>query len=294
MMKILFIINPASGKKSNDKAIVRIHELAVERKLDFKFLYTYGDKDEERITEELASYKPDRVIAGGGDGTVQLVARCLLGKDIVMGILALGSANGMATAMGLSTTPVEAVEECVNATDYIPLDLLKFNDEHICIHLGDIGINARMVKKYDEQNKKGMMGYAKHLMSSIKESPLLQYTIKTPEGTFEKEGYMLAFANAHKYGTGVHISDGEVWDGKFEICNVPEIALNQAIKAGLTILNVFVDKNMFSDVISCHYAEVFIDRKVDFQIDGEYMGEIDFLKIQILPSAIKLLVTSAR
>ena len=55
---------------------------------------------------------------------------------------------------------------------------------------------------------------------------------------------MLAFANANKYGTGVRISEGAIDDGLFEICNVPRIALEDAIKAGLTALNVFVDKNM--------------------------------------------------
>jgi diacylglycerol kinase family enzyme len=135
-----------------------------------------------------------------------------------------------------------------------------------------------------------MIGYAKHLLSSIKESPLRKYTIKTPEGTYEKEGYVLAFANAHKYGTGVHISEGEVWDGKFEICNVPRIALDEAIKAGLTILNVFIDKNMFSDVITCTSAEISISGETDFQIDGEYMGTVDSLKVEIVPAAVKLLL----
>jgi diacylglycerol kinase family enzyme len=214
----------------------------------------------------------------------------MMGKDLLMGILPLGSANGMATALGFPQNPSQAVDFVVGAEHFIPLDLLKFNDDHICIHVGDIGINALMVKKYGQEDQKGMLGYARHLLSSIKESPLLNYTIKTPQGDYEKEGYMLTFANGHKYGTGIHISDGEVWDGKFEIINVPKIALDEAIKAGLTILNVFIDKDMFSDVISCTHAEVFIDRKAPFQIDGEYMGETDRLKIEILPSVVKLLI----
>ena len=289
-MRILFVINPASGKTSNDKAILRIHELAVQMGFDFKFLYTTGKNDDKAILHQVAVYAPDRVIAGGGDGTVQLVARNLAGREIPMGILPLGSANGMATALGISQHSEMAVDTVVKASHFIRLDLLKFNDKNIGIHLGDLGINARMVKKYDENNKKGMLGYAKHLLSSIKESPLLNFSIKTPDGIFRKEGYMLAFANAHKYGTGVHISEGNAWDGKFEICNVPKIALDHAIKAGLTILNVFVDKNMFSDVISCTSAEITIDQKADFQIDGEYMGQVDSIKVEIIPSAVKVLV----
>lgn len=289
-MKILFIINPFSGRTGNTKAVLRIHEQAVDKEFDFKFLYTNGKNDDSRIQEELMVYKPDRIIAGGGDGTVQLVARNLIGKNIPMGLLPLGSANGMATALGVPQNPVDATDAVIQADHFIPLDLLKFNDKHICVHLGDLGINALMVKKYGQENSKGMLGYAKHLISSIKESPLLQYTIKTPQGDYEKEGYMLAFANGHKYGTGIHISSGEVWDGKFEICNVPKIALDEAIKAGLTALDVFIDKKMFSDVISCTSAEVSINLKTDFQIDGEYMGTTDRLKVEILPGAVKMLV----
>ncbi|MEO8473902.1 MAG: diacylglycerol kinase family protein [Chryseolinea sp.] len=289
-MKILFVINPVSGTNGIDDAILRIHQCAIEMHFDFKFHYTRGKGDLQLIEEQIAIYKPDRVIAGGGDGTLQLVARAIIYKNIAFGVLPLGSANGFATAIGVPKDSVEAVVAVLNAHKTKPLDLLKFNDEHLCIHLGDIGVNAMMVKEYEESEGRGMIAYARHLINSMKESPLVKYTINTPQNTYEKEGYMLAFANANKYGTGVSISEGSVSDGKFEICNVPRLALDDAIKAGLTALNVFVDKNMFSDVISCTEAKITTSEKVHFQIDGEYMGMIDHLSVKILASAITLLV----
>ena len=47
---------------------------------------------------------------------------------------------------------------------------------------------------------------------------------------------------------------------------------------------------MFSDVISCNHAEIQINQKVDFQIDGEYMGEVDYLEVDIYPSAVPVLI----
>jgi diacylglycerol kinase (ATP) len=289
-MKALFIVNPSAGNSSNDKILERVPELASETGFEYKILETTGNNDDQIIQDTLSQYKPDRVIAGGGDGTIQLVARNLMHRKIPLGILPLGSANGFATALGLPKNSPEAVDLMVKAERTLPLDMLKFNDKHLCIHLGDIGINALMVKNFEESGEKGMMGYAKFLFSSIQQTPLLHYIIKTPEETFQKEGYMLAFANAHKYGTGIHISEGSVSDGKFEICNVERVALDSAIKAGLTILNVFVDKDMFSDVISCAHAEIFIDQPTDLQIDGEYMGKVDYLKVDIISSAIPLLI----
>jgi diacylglycerol kinase (ATP) len=104
---------------------------------------------------------------------------------------------------------------------------------------------------------------------------------------------MLTIANAHKYGTGVQISEGSVSDGVFEICTVQNIDLESAIKAGLTAINVFLDKEMFSDVISCNEALIKIDRKAHLQIDGEYIGEVDEIKVNIISSAIKVIVSDA-
>lgn len=292
-MKVLIIINPKSGGTSNEKAISLIHDKAALYGADFKILETTGDHDDEAIQDSILHYKPDRIAAGGGDGTVQLVARNIVYKNIPMAILPLGSANGLATALGIDQKNVDAVDAIFTTQTTQQLDLIKFDDKHICIHLGDIGVNARMVKEYEAADDRGMLGYAKHMVKAIHDSPLLEYTIKTDEKTYHKEGYMLAFANANKYGTGIHISEGSVSDGKFEICNVEKLALDAAIKAGLTILNLFVDKNMFADVISCKHAEVVISEKTPLQIDGEYMGMYDRLSIQIVPSAIPLLVTHA-
>jgi|SRR5688572_749428 len=289
-MRILFIINPISGVGSNDDAILLIHKKAVETGIDFKFLYTTSENDDVRIQDQLQDYHPDRVVACGGDGTVQVVASNIMNRKIPLGILPLGSANGLATALDLPEKMEEAVDLVFEATNMLNLDLLKFNDKHLCTHLADIGINAKIIKNYEEQGARGMFGYAKFLMQSIKESPLLTYSVKTPSHTYEKQGYMIVISNANRYGTGIQISDGSVSDGKFEISNIEKVALDEAIKASLTKFNVYVDKDMFSDVISCEYAEIKIDQKVDFQIDGEYMGEIDHLTISIYPSAVPVLI----
>lgn len=289
-MRILFIINPVSGATNNEEAILLIHKKAADTHIDFKFFYTTSENDDELIQMQLREYKPGRVVACGGDGTVQLVAKNLMNKNISMGILPLGSANGLATALKLPEDLEDAVDLVFNDPKEVLLDILEFNGKHICTHLADIGINAKMIKSYEAEGNRGMMGYARHLLQSIKTSPLLRYTVKTPEQIFHKEGYMIVIANANMYGTGIRISDGSVSDGKFEISNVEKIALDEAIKAGLTRFNVFIDKDMFSDVISCERAEIKIDQKVDFQIDGEYMGEVDHLTVSIYPSAIPVLV----
>jgi diacylglycerol kinase (ATP) len=289
-MKLLFVINPAAGGADHEATIQKIQDLTKSAGACSKILLTDGKNDVRMLQSSLREYQPHQVVVGGGDGTIRMVAENLIECGLPMGILPLGSANGLATALEIPNDPIAAMEKILASTAIRNMDMLRFNDKHFCIHVADIGVNALIVKKYQESGERGMIGYAKNLLSSIQESPLLKIIIRTADGITTKEGFMMAFANAHKYGTGVHISEGSVSDGKFEICNVEKIALDSAIKAGLTILNVFIDKNMFSDVITCKQAEIEIDRQIDFQIDGEYMGTVDHLKIEIVPSCIKLLV----
>jgi diacylglycerol kinase (ATP) len=291
-MRVLFIMNPTSGRRSNDGAIQHIEELVKTEKFEFKIHYTTGEDDDRKIQEELRAYSPDRVAACGGDGTVQLVARNLLNTDIPMGILPLGSANGLAKALELPKNYIDATDVVIKSKKIRPLDLIRINDQHLCTHLSDIGTNALLVKTYEESGDKGMLGYAKHLISSIKQSDLMRYEISTEEGVFKKEGYMLMIANAHKWGTGVQISEGSVSDGKFEIANVQKIDLESMIKAGLTAVNIFIDEDMFSDVITCKEASIKVWPQAHLQVDGEYIGEVDELNVKIISAAIRVLVNS--
>lgn len=284
-------MNPTSGKTKAEEVIPLIQNLSKEAGLEHVIHFTAGEDDDRLLQEKIRSSAPDRVTACGGDGTVQLVGRNLIGMDLPMAILPLGSANGLATALAIPKNREEALRLIMNSKVTMPLDVMRINDKHICMHLSDLGTNALLVKNYEEAGDKGMLGYAKHLISSIRESDLLNFKITTPEGVFYKEGYMLVIANAHKYGTGVQISEGSPSDGQFEICNVQNIDLESAIKSGLTAINVFVDKEMFSDVISCKEALVHISPKAHLQIDGEYIGEVTDLKINIISSAIKVVVT---
>src|SRR5688500_12423142 len=99
-MKLLFIVNPVAGKTSNDKVLEQIPQLAAVAGFEFKIVQTTGKNDDLFIQQSIEEYTPDRIVAGGGDGTIQLVARNMIGRKMPLGILPLGSANGFATATG--------------------------------------------------------------------------------------------------------------------------------------------------------------------------------------------------
>lgn len=289
-MKLLFILNPNGGTGKIEEVVLQIEEMALAKEAAVRFVYTTGNGDDDSIKKALKEFNPDRVIVGGGDGSVRIVARNLVNTKFPMAILPLGSANGLATSLDLPLKVPESVSYLFGDLQAKPFDLLEINNKYCCVHLADIGINARIVKEYEMGEDRGMLGYAKHLVKAIRETLLMHYTIRTESEEIEKEGYLLAFANTNRYGTGIHITEGSAHDGLFEIRNIPKVSLEDALKAGLTLFNIFIDPNMTSEVISCRYAEIRTDQKVDLQVDGEYIGEVDRITVRVLPSAITILL----
>jgi diacylglycerol kinase family enzyme len=168
------------------------------------------------------------------------------------------------------------------------VDCIKINEEEICIHVSDIGLNAMLVKYFEKSKKRGMWGYGKAIFKVLWEKQKMAVTITTDEGTVKRQAYMVALANARKYGTGANINpDGNVSDGKFEIIIVRKLNVLEIFKA------IFTDRSFRPEkieVFSTTNLEMEIHRKAYFQVDGEYKGKVKSIKARILPGAINVML----
>src|SRR6476661_2593924 len=107
--KILFAINPISGGKKKQDHEETIRQFFKDRPEHIECFLLDGSYDQESIRHWIDTWKPDKVVAVGGDGTVSMIAKSLLNSGIPLGILPAGSANGMATELQLPTNLDEAL-----------------------------------------------------------------------------------------------------------------------------------------------------------------------------------------
>src|SRR5580765_877850 len=108
-LKFLFVLNPVSGGKSKNNWQEAIADFFTGKAHSISYYLLKGKNDAQELQREIKQISPDRVIAVGGDGTVNLVAKQLLGTTISMGILPAGSANGFATELNLPSEQVDAL-----------------------------------------------------------------------------------------------------------------------------------------------------------------------------------------
>lgn len=285
-LKILFIINPVSGGKEKTDWEERIREYFKESVHDMEFYLLTGKDDRASIEHHIQSCNPDRVVAMGGDGTLKLVAELVKDKNIALGIIPAGSANGMAKELGIPAEVDAALDIVVNEEPKA-IDIIKINDKEFCIHLSDIGLNAMLVKYFEQSDKRGMLGYGKSLFRVLWNKQKMYATIKTDAGEVKRKAFMVVIANARKYGTGGNINpDGDVSDGKFEVVVLRKLNLIEIMKALLT------DKSFHPnriEVFSTTKAEITTLKKSYFQVDGEYRGKTNQIKAEIVAKALQVM-----
>lgn len=286
-MRLFFVVNPISGGKKKQDWEAAIREYVRDSPHQAEFFVLTGENDKRSVQHHLSTLQPDRVVAVGGDGTVKLLAALLKETGTPLGIIPAGSANGMAKELGIPSTIAGALETVLNG-QVQKTDVIRINEEELCIHLSDLGMNAMLVRYFEQSEGRGMWGYGKALLRMLWEKRKMRATIITDSGTHKRGAYMIALANARKYGTGANINpDGRVDDGRFEVVVVRRINLLEICKA------IFTDRSFHPqkiEVFSTRSLDLTLQRRMHFQVDGEYRGKTSRVQARILPGVLNLMV----
>lgn len=285
---LLFIINPSSGHNSVDWK-QEIETFFADKPVAIEFFELPDPCDKKKIKQAIEAKNPERVIAVGGDGTVKLVAECIYNTPMILGILPAGSANGMAKEFEINANPQAAIQMLMDG-EVRKIHLVKVNDE-ICIHLSDVGFNAFVVKKFQEQNRRGMWGYVKAAWKVLWQHSKMRVEISMGEKELMLDASMVVIANATRYGNGVVINpSGSLFDSLFEVVIIKKISARE-------ILKMRFGKSNFDHAKTAIYQtrelKLTARSRVHFQVDGEYRGKVGKLKAEILPGALKMVVPIA-
>ena len=292
-MKLLFVVNPISGGVDKEPFLEEAISLCKKNNIDLYIFKTTGKNDEKHLKTVLQTFQPDRVASVGGDGTVLFTSIVLLNSAIPLGIIPLGSANGMAGELNISSDPIEALHDIITSKLTGKLDILKINDTHYCMHIGDVGINAHIVESYNKDEDRGMMTYAKYFIEELNDVGFFEVEVEANGEIIKEKGVIAGICNFRKYGVGVPLNiEGSPMDGKFEIVIVKEINAGLLLKAGLAKFDevFYDDQNLVT--ISTDKAKIRFNEPKLLQLDGEVIDEFKELKIDILPGAIEFIITS--
>jgi len=213
--KILFIVNPNAGKRISDHIIKTIRNEFPEN--IYYQIVIWKDKDHfDEISELLLTQGYTDAIAVGGDGTVNHVAKTILKTNIRLGIVPIGSGNGLARSLGLSMKTEEVIQQII-AGRSTTIDHGKVNGIPFFCTSG-IGFDAHIGDLFAKMIKRGLQGYVKITFRELFKYRAKTYTLEYNGQRIQRKAFLITVANAGQYGNDFYIApQASMQDGMFHV-----------------------------------------------------------------------------
>lgn len=284
---VLLVINPIAGGNDKSPIINAVENACAKKNLTLKKYETDGENDEQNILEINKEFKADRILVSGGDGTIVCIAEIARKIDVALGILPSGSANGLAVNLDIPDDLDKQIEIALG-DHLIDFDMLEING-HPSLHIADVGINAALIRNYDESSIRGKFGYLINTIPTlIQEDFPFKYKIEANGETHDEEGIMVAIANASKFGTGANINPtGKVNDGKFEVLVFKKLDIWEILK---TLKGDTAQDPDFVKTICTDQVTIYCKKPVALQVDGEFIGNETKVEAHINKTALQIAV----
>lgn len=287
--RLLFVINPIAGDIDKEELEEEINEKCREHHINCDIYRTTGEDDKEEIKKILTGNKYDGAFAVGGDGTVNILGSLLIGTNVPLGIVPLGSGNGLSKDLNIPQDTEDALE-LIHSHVIRNIDTITLNGIP-SIHLSDLGFNALVVKRFCEGDTRGPGSYAWIALQEYLSYKPKFYRIETDVETFEGEAFMVTIANANAFGSNASINpNGILNDGKFEICLIEPFPKSAGLGILYKLYTDSIDTSVFTRRISCRKATIYNTDNEVVHIDGEPVDLDEVIKIVMHPKSLKVIL----
>ena len=319
MKSSIFLINNPTAKKASDKKIARASHFLFSRGYDVEIFATKQRGDAESLAREAIKKSPSLIIAAGGDGTINEVINGIVGSEIPLAILPLGTTNVLAKELNIPETIRGALEIAVTKApqsislgrivqspdfknppsppftkgryDSRPMGMGGLINPSLVtryfVLMAGIGFDGEAVFGINETVKK-FSGKGAYVYSGLK--TLL--TFNPGELTFDSDGktyhgYSAIIGNAAKYGGNFKITpDARLTDPFFYLCIFKGRKRVDILKY---LFGIVLGKHLrFKDIEYVKASAIEIQGNTHVQIDGDYFGMTP-VKVEIVTDILRLI-----
>ena len=281
------IVNPKSGRTRGVDRVALATELARAAGGSIVIAPTRAAGHAPELVHAFLRQGATRIVAWGGDGTVNEVAGAVIGNAAAFGIVPAGSGDGLARGLGLPRDPAKAFAIATTAPARA-IDVGYLGDRHF-LNIAGIGFDAFVGHAFNAAGAHGPRGglrYARHGLAALARYEHAHYRIDLPGFSRDGTHFLIAFANAPEYGNGVVIApDADPTDGWLEALVVDDgpawrqlwrarrlVFGRRREAAGVHRLRVRAG-TIFGERLICH-------------VDGETFEATGQIRVRLEPSAL--------
>jgi diacylglycerol kinase (ATP) len=287
--KIAFIINPISGGINKQQFPSLIGRYLDRNQFDIEINFTRSAEHNLELAQEMVIKKKDIVVAVGGDGTINNIAKYLVNTGILFGIIPQGSGNGLARHLRIPLHNIKALQ-VINKLHRKNIDAGMANDTFF-INVAGAGFDAHVSWMFANAPKRGFWSYSKITLTEFANYKPQQYELIVDGKSVSKDAFIICVANGSQYGNNAYIAPkANLDDGLFDISIMKPFKIHQMPIIGMELFLKKYNNSQYVDVLKGTNILIKRPEAGVFNIDGEPVLMEKDIQIKMLPEALKVIV----
>lgn len=287
-LRLRFIINPHSGVNSKNLILDSIPMFIDGSKFQYEICFTEYAGHAEELARQAVESMADAVVAVGGDGTVNEVARALIHTSTIFGIIPCGSGNGLARHLHIPTDVKKAIE-IINAYQVKSIDYGKINGHPFFCTCG-VGFDAYISSRFAQSQKRGSKAYVENVLKSFHSYKPEAYEIETESDSFACQAFLITCANASQYGNNAYIAPhASLCDGMMDVAIIEPFDIPEAIPLTIQLFTKHIDDNKHVRRLRCKKLHIHRTAPGCIHVDGDPVYADEDLCIEIIPDGLRVL-----
>jgi YegS/Rv2252/BmrU family lipid kinase len=288
--KIHFIVNPIAGSGKNKLSKDELNNLFGSDLYEIVVKESQFPKHAVVLAKESIAENANVIVACGGDGTINEIASGLINTNVTLGIIPMGSGNGLASNLKIPRKIEKALKIIKNA-NVLEIDAGLINDEFFFSNTG-IGFDAHVISDFEEDTKRKLWGYVNSAIKSLRNYKYQEVELSYLNQTIKISPFLLFISNSNEMGYKMSLTPkASLQDGLFDIIIVPKLS---AFKMICFTLLFFLKKHYWLTDVKIDKAESFTIKnngQTSFKVqkDGESLDlSAQTIEIKILPKSLKI------
>jgi YegS/Rv2252/BmrU family lipid kinase len=289
MKRVVFIMNPISGTQNKAGIPELIESTLDHEKFSYELLMTEHAGHASELANEAMERGVDIVVAIGGDGTVNEVARAIVHSQTALGIIPCGSGNGLARHLMIPMNIKRAIG-IINRDEIHELDYGLINGHPFFCTCG-MGFDAFVSQKFAEAGKRGPITYVENVLrEGLKYEPET-YEIQDEQGLTRAKAFLISCANASQYGNNAYIApQASMSAGLLDVIIMEPFDVIEAPQISIEMFNKTLDKNAKIKTFPCQKLHIHRKQAGVIHFDGDPVMTDADVDIELKPKGIRVVV----
>ena len=285
--KVFFIVNKYSGTGLRADFEQMIADACKVHHAKYAIEYTLGREHATQLASEAGAAGFQKIVAVGGDGTVNEVAQALVSSPLTMGIIPKGSGNGLARHLGISVRIDQALH-CVFTGKMMAMDTFRINGK-LSLNVSGIGFDGYVANLFDIEGQRGLQGYTKLVLNEYMQFREFEAALKIDDRVMERKAFVIAIANSSQYGNNAKIAPtASVCD---QLLNISILKKFPPYRLDFiySFFSGAIDQSAYCESLQIRNASIRLKEPMDYHVDGEPAGKAGKFTIELLPASLQIL-----